>query len=126
MEKRSEEVKKPFEKETETLMPFDYREDKNRFDAPPVYAPYLPLNEPELDPDDRVAQFLSAYRDLVDEFDLIIEPTKIPFQLVVRTIEAVQDSNAGGNDWHNYHHPIAPESKQGILDEIIDMPFKED
>ncbi len=68
--------------------------------------------------------FLSEYRDLVEKYDLLLMTTAVPFQLVVKTMNSVIESHKNGNDRRNYHKPIAPETKEGVLNEILDISFK--
>jgi hypothetical protein len=69
--------------------------------------------------------FLREYQNLVRKYDLILVPTSTPFEIVVRTVDDVIESNKGGNDWRSdYHEPVSPETKEGVLKEILDISFK--
>ena len=72
-----------------------------------------------------VEEFLEEYAELVERYGLILETTARPFEIVVKTVESVIESNKGGNDYRNYHD-ASPETEEGILKEILALKLKED
>jgi len=71
-------------------------------------------------------KFLKKYRKLVKKYNFILTTTATPFKLVVSPIDRIIEKNKGGNNYNNYHEPLAPENKEDILKEILNIPLRKE
>lgn len=63
-----------------------------------------------------IKTFLAEYCALIEKYNLMFTAV---MGLQLRTVDSVLSSNEDTNDYHNYHDPILPETREALLDQIM-------